>query len=158
MDSGGRAWRPSRLEECLVVIRCRFLRQRLNTEEEVPVLKGPGASLPRAAWLLQMCRALHTGSLTDDKVLFSSKGVTAARYLFIPQLLFAFQVPPDIAWCNLHLDGRSMRSLAHHMDSSDRAWRPSRLVEECLATIRRRGSRRGLNTEDQVPMWKGPRA
>ena len=86
------------------------MRQGLNTEEEVPVSKGPSASLPRAPWLLQMCRALHTGSLTDDKVLFSSKGATAARYLCIPQLLFAFQVPPGIAWCNPHLEGHSMRS------------------------------------------------
>ena len=57
----------------------------MNTEEEeeVPVSKGPSTSLPWAAWLLQMCRALHRGSLADDKVFFSRKGATAARYLYI---------------------------------------------------------------------------
>ena len=134
------------------------MRRGLNAEEEVLVSKVTSTLLPRAAWLLQMCRALHTGSLTDDKVLFSSKGATAARYLCIPQLLFAFQVPPGIAWCNPHLDGRSMRSLARRVNSSGRAWRPSRLVEECLATIRCRGLHRGLNTEVEVPVWKGPSA
>ena len=60
------------------------MRLGLNIKEEVPVWKGPSASLPRAACLLQKCRALHTGSLTDDKVLFRSKGATAAGYLCIP--------------------------------------------------------------------------
>ena len=93
-----------------MTMRCIGLRQGLNTEEDEPVSKNPSTSLPRAPCLLQMCRTLHTGSLTDGKVLFSSKGVMAARDLCIPQLLFAFQVPPDIAWCNTHRDGHSMRS------------------------------------------------
>ena len=153
MISSGRAWRPSRLEERLATIRCRGLHRGLNTEEELPVSKGPRASLLRAPCLLYMCRALNTGSLTYDKVLLSSKGATAARYLCIPWLLFAFQVPQGIAWYNPHLDSRSMRQ----MNSSGRAWCPSRL-EECLATMLCRGLCRGLNTEEEVPVSKGLRA
>ena len=51
--------------------------------EEVLVSKGPSALLPQVPWLLQMWRALHTWSLMDDKVLFSSRDATATRYLCI---------------------------------------------------------------------------